>query len=157
MFGSITEKLELWPCLLEKAYAKFRGSYADIHYGWMSWALHDMTGIEWKEINTTEDLYYDICENLSSHGLVLAGCLTSNNVNLPSGHAYSVTGFGGDVTQGKCLRVRNPYGYEYPDSPNWSTEYDGSEANILNTKMDGEFVIKWEEFVKVLDTLTVKA
>ena len=157
LFNSSTDKLEFWPCLLEKAYAKFRGSYADIHYGFMSWALHDMTGVEWKEINTIEDLYYDICENLSSHGLVLAGCLTRNNVNLPSGHAYSVTGFGGDVTQGKCLRVRNPYGYEYPDSPGWSTEYDGSEANILNTKMDGEFVMKWTEFVKYIDMITVKA
>jgi hypothetical protein len=157
LFNTSTEQLEFWPCLLEKAYAKFRGSYADLHYGWMSWALHDMTGVEWKEIDTTEDLYYDICEKLSSHGLVLCACMvgSAGSVNLVSGHAYSVTGFGGDVTQGKCLRVRNPYGYAYPDSTR-STEYQASEANILNTKMDGEFVIKWEEFVKYINKLTVK-
>merc|ERR1719436_2053630 len=117
-----------------------------------------MTGDEWKEVTTTEDMYFDICEKLSSHGLVLAGCLTysASWVNLVPGHAYSVTGFGGDVTQGKCLRVRNPWGSAYQEGRGSSAEYGGSEANILNTKLDGEFVIKWPEFVAYFEKLTVK-
>jgi hypothetical protein len=150
LFVSSTEKLEFWPCLLEKAYSKFRGSYADMVGGWMSWGLRDMTGIEWTEVRTTEDMYYDICDKLTAHGLVLAACFGSNirsKYNLVHAHAYSITGFGGDVNQGKCLRVRNPWG---------AGEYSGEEAHVLNKKMDGEFVIKWEEFVKYFPRLTVK-
>ena len=125
----------------------------------MSWALNDMTGDELTEIYTTDDLYYDICEKLSSHGLVLAAIFTywAEWVDLVPGHAYSVTGFGGDVTQGKCLRVRNPWGSAYQVGRGKSAEYGGSEANILNTKLDGEFVIKWEEFVRYFGKVTVKA
>ena len=147
LFVSSTEKLEFWPCLLEKAYAKFRGSYADMNYGWMSWALNDMTGDDWTEVDTTEDMYHDVCDKIAAHGLVLAACLNRNTVKLESGHAYSLTGFGGDVNHGKCVRVRNPWGHG---------EYSGTEANILNTKIDGEFVIEWPEFCKYFQVITVK-
>ena len=149
LFVSSTDKLEFWPCLLEKAYAKFKGSYADLVGGFEYVGLTDMTGIEWKETDTTEDLYHDICDKLTSNGLVLAACLGSNwRHNLVPGHAYSVTGFGGDVNQGKCLRVRNPWG-------TGDGEYTGDEAHVLNAKLDGEFVIKWEEFVKYFPILTM--
>ena len=155
LFVSSTEKLEFWPCLLEKAYAKFRGSYADMVGGWMSWALNDMTGDDWTEVDTTEDMYHDVCDKIAAHGLVLAGCFDNeqldyytDTVNLVSGHAYSLTGFGGDVNHGKCVRVRNPWG---------QGEYSGTEANILNTQIDGEFVIKWSEFCKYFQRITVKS
>nr|XP_036865187.1 calpain-13 isoform X1 [Manis javanica]XP_036865188.1 calpain-13 isoform X1 [Manis javanica]XP_036865189.1 calpain-13 isoform X1 [Manis javanica] len=35
---------EFWPCLLEKAYAKFHGSYLNLHYGYLPDALVDLTG-----------------------------------------------------------------------------------------------------------------
>ena len=155
LFVSSTEKLEFWPCLLEKAYAKFRGSYADMVGGWMSWALNDMTGDDWTEVETNEDMYHDVCDKIASHGLVLAACFNNwsfdyytGAVDLVSGHAYSITGFGGDVNQGKCVRVRNPWG---------QGEYSGPEANILNTDMDGEFVIKWTEFLKYFPKITVQS
>ena len=152
---SSTDKLEFWPCLFEKAYAKFRGSYADMHFGWMSWALNDMTGDDWTEIETTEDMYHDVCDKIAAHGLVLAGCFDNwafeyyaEEVELVSSHAYSLTGFGGDVNHGKCVRVRNPWGHK---------EYSGAEANVLNTQMDGEFVIKWSEFCKYFPKITVQS
>ena len=118
-----------------------------------------MTGQEWKEVTTTEDMYFDICEQLSSHGLIFAGCTSYYGLigNIVPGHAYSVTGFGGDIIQGKCLRVRNPWGSAYQEMRGGLVEYSGSEANVLNTNLDGEFVIKWEEFVQYFEKLTIKA
>ncbi|XP_007430112.1 calpain-13, partial [Python bivittatus] len=37
-------KNEFWPSLLEKAYAKWRGSYEKLHFGFISEALVDLTG-----------------------------------------------------------------------------------------------------------------
>ena len=71
----------------------------------------------------------------------------SRSIGIYSGHAYSITGFGGDVVQGKCVRLRNPWG---------SGEYKGSEANVLNDKEDGEFVLKWDTFLQYYGCLTVK-
>ena len=153
LFVSSTDKLEFWPCLLEKAYAKFKGSYADLNFGMISCALHDMTGYEWKNIDTeeTDQMYYDICDKISSIGLVFAACLGTKehnvrDIGLISSHAYSITGFGGDVNHGKCLRLLNPWGHY---------EYTGSESHVLNDVDDGEFVIKWTEFCKYFPYFTV--
>ena len=152
LFCSSKDSEEFWPCLLEKAYAKFKGSYADLNFGWMSVAFNDMTGDEWKEIGDFHDMYYDVADYITSHGLVLAatkgqGEEDFGSIGIYSGHAYSITGFGGDVLQGKCVRLRNPWG---------SGEYLGSEANILNDKEDGEFVLKWNTFCQYFSYLTVK-
>ena len=87
------------------------------------------------------------CDFISSHGLVLAGTQSGDHLNLVSGHAYSLTGFGGDVNHGKCIRIRNPWG---------QLENIGSEPNILNHDADGEFVLKWDTFCKHFFCLTVK-
>ena len=144
--------MEFWPCLLEKAYAKFRGSYADNEGGLEYVALNNTTEDDWTEVDVTEDMYYDVCEKLTTHGLVLAACTTDYS-NLVSGHSHSVTGFGGDVHHGKCVRVRNPWG----QLGGQTGEYLGPEAKVLSTEIDGEFVIKWSEFCKYFSTLTVKS
>eukprot|EP01063_Lacrimia_lanifica_P035587 TRINITY_DN6835_c0_g1_i1.p1 TRINITY_DN6835_c0_g1~~TRINITY_DN6835_c0_g1_i1.p1 ORF type:complete len:585 (+),score=106.15 TRINITY_DN6835_c0_g1_i1:1011-2765(+) len=43
-FGATDDANEMWPVLLEKAYAKFLGSYALLHYGDAARTLHHMTG-----------------------------------------------------------------------------------------------------------------
>ena len=57
---SSTDPLEFWPCLLEKAYAKFRGSYADNEGGLEYVALNNMTEDDWTEVDVTEDMYYSL-------------------------------------------------------------------------------------------------
>ena len=90
----------------------------------------------------------EVCDFISSHGLVLAGTQSGDHLNLVSGHAYSLTGFGGDVNHGKCIRIRNPWG---------QLDVIGSEPNMLNHDADGEFVLKWDTFCKHFFCLTVKA
>ena len=102
-----------------------------------------MTEDDWTEVDLTENMYYDVCEKITTHGLVLAGC-TSDYANLVSGHSYSIAGFGGDVNNGKCVHVRNPWG----QLGGQTGEYSGSEAKVISTEIDGEFVIKLSEFCK---------
>ena len=149
LFCSSADPDEFWPCLMEKAYAKFKGSYADLVGDRRSVALHDMTGQEWEQITVQDDMYYDVADYITSHGLVLAGGTKGDESSgIVLKHAYSVTGFGGDVVHGKCLRLRNPWG---------TGEYEGVEAHILNNnKEDGEFVIKWDTFLQYFSNLTVK-
>ena len=140
---------EFWPSLMMKAYAKFKGSYADIEGGMMSVALNDMTGDLWREVMFFKDRYNEVSDWIAGHGLVLAAADSSgSDIGIVPWHAYSVTGFVGDVLIGKCVRVRNPWG---------SGEAILSEANVFNDKEDGEFVLKWDTFCKHFDILTAKA
>ena len=138
---------EFWPSLMMKAYAKFKGSYADIEGGYMSVALNDMTGDLWKEVMFFKDRYHEVSDWIAGHGLVLAATDSGSDIGIVPWHAYSVTGFVGDVLMGKCVRVRNPWG---------SGESILSEANVFNDKEDGEFVLKWDTFCKHFDILTAK-
>ena len=89
-----------------------------------------------------------MCDWITGHGLVLAATESGEEVGIVPWHAYSVTGFGGDVLTGRCVRVRNPWG---------SHESKMSESSAINDKEDGEFVLKWDTFCKHFDVLTAKA
>ena len=124
----------------------------------MQVALKDMTGTEWTLIDSSVITYDDIVQRLASDEILLCGgCGTQSAIDNASSfglvfaHAYSVTGFqdftGLQPDFGKCLRVLNPWGIG---------EYGGNEANILDNRIDGEFMIKWEEFVRNFRWITVK-
>ncbi|KTF88697.1 hypothetical protein cypCar_00010020 [Cyprinus carpio] len=117
---------EFWPALLEKAYAKVCGSYADMDAGSISEALMDFTGGPHMTIKLS-DASGKLWETMrrASQSESLMGCgtpggqagLLQNNV-LPSGlvemHAYTVTGVAEVVCKGrpvKLVRIFNPWGH----------------------------------------------
>ena len=53
-FGDKGKSNELWPMLLEKAYAQYEGSYAKIDKGFTGEAIELLTGMKTKDVKTTD-------------------------------------------------------------------------------------------------------
>ncbi|XP_043773441.1 calpain-13 isoform X2 [Cervus elaphus] len=102
LFVKPRNKREFWPCLLEKAYAKFHGSYANLHYGYLPDALVDLTGGVVTNISlhlSSSDLMTMVKTAAEAGSLMTCGTLagpTSESMRMANGlvslHAYTVTG-----------------------------------------------------------------
>ncbi|ROL48531.1 Calpain-14 [Anabarilius grahami] len=166
---------EFWPALLEKAYAKVCGSYADMDAGNISEAIMDFTGGPHMTIKLSEasDKLWDAMRR-ASQSESLMGCgtpggkagLLQNNV-LPNGlvemHAYAVTGVAEVVCRGrpvKLVRIFNPWGQgewnrDWSDrSPLW--ELVRPEDQKYKVVLDnGEFWMSMENFCKNFSDLDI--
>uniref|UniRef100_H3C248 Zgc:136872 n=1 Tax=Tetraodon nigroviridis TaxID=99883 RepID=H3C248_TETNG len=164
---------EFWPALLEKAYAKVCGSYADMNAGSPSEALVDFTGgvhicvqLSDPPLNLWELMYR--AGNAGS----LMGCgtqgETSTNTVLPNGlvqgHAYTVTGVKQVSSQGRpvnLVRLWNPWGQgewngDWSDrSPLWSTVSTEDREMCLRVQDNGEFWMKLEDFRQFYNDLDI--
>ncbi|XP_056101637.1 calpain-1 catalytic subunit-like [Rhinichthys klamathensis goyatoka] len=140
---------EFWPALLEKAYAKVCGSYADLDGGFISEALMDFTGgvhIQFA-LNEAPSYLWNIMYR-AAKSKTLMGCSTyhggsreavSSN-GIVGGHAYTVTGVSQVMSKGNpvhLVRVLNPWG-----KTEWNGDWsDGSSLwNTVSVKDS-----KWRE------------
>ncbi|TRY86943.1 hypothetical protein DNTS_002871 [Danionella cerebrum] len=165
---------EFWPALLEKAYAKLCGSYADMHAGMVSEALLDFTGgvhVGFELKSPPLDLWSLMDRAVKSKALMACGTRqgkTSSNTVLPNGivqgHAYSVTG----VYKVKCendpvklVRVLNPWGQgewngAWSDkSPTWNKVSEKQRAKCRVLANDGEFWMSMEDFTKNFEDVDI--
>nr|XP_027789337.1 calpain-13 [Marmota flaviventris] len=156
---------EFWPCLLEKAYAKLRGSYSDLHYGYIENALVDLTG----GVVTTVNLHSSPSDLLMAVKMAaetgsLMTCATPNGPTagaqvmkngLVSQHAYTVTG--AEKIQYKrgweeIIRLWNPWGKtewrgRWGDgSREWQETRDQRKSQLYENKEDGEFWMSCQDF-----------
>jgi hypothetical protein len=135
---------ELWPALLEKAFAKFYGSFSAISGGSEAIAFTNLTGIPSKTIMSSyddekfrdPDALWALIAQLWAEGHILGVTFreVSDEVSGPrgektaaggliSGHAYGVLSVA-EVGGNRLLRIRNPHGQtEWTGA--WS---DGSAA-----------------------------
>ncbi|TRY92476.1 hypothetical protein DNTS_028183 [Danionella cerebrum] len=166
---------EFWPALLEKAYAKVCGSYADMDAGNISDALMDFTGGPHMSIKLSEasEKLWDVIRR-AGQSQSLMGCGTSGgssgvmqNKVLANGlvekHAYTVTGVTEVVCRGrpvKLVRIFNPWGHgewnrDWSDrSPLW--ELVRPEDQKYNVVLDnGEFWMSMEDFCKNFSDLDI--
>ncbi|XP_060100641.1 calpain-13 [Heteronotia binoei] len=157
---------EFWPSLLEKAYAKLRGSYQNLHWGYISEALVDFTGgvqVSFGLQRHSSDLHQIIKAAVKSGCLM--GCTTPGGQSIGNnelkngivlGHAYTVT-WATEVPykdMKECLiRIWNPWGRGEWRGP-WSdgaAEWDHVPAEYKNClyqdKNDGEFWISYQDFI----------
>ncbi|NXX11010.1 CAN13 protein, partial [Podargus strigoides] len=155
---------EFWPSLLEKAYAKLRGSYQNLHGGYISDALVDFTGGVQVQFSL-KDPPPDLEEILKAadKSKCLMGCSTSGQVKrnielrngIVQGHAYTVTGAVKIRYKNgwkHIIRIWNPWGHgewkgPWSDkSPQWDHVEPKFREALLRDKDDGEFWMSCENF-----------
>ncbi|PVD38264.1 hypothetical protein C0Q70_00875 [Pomacea canaliculata] len=164
---------ELWPPLLEKAYAKLRGCYEALDGGQMKDAMVDLTG-GISEVISLEDKdkvnyeLYDLLVCSFSMKSMLGASIsrpvgsTESEVGMSNGlymgHAYSITGFQQLKTSKsvvRLMRLRNPWGRgEWNGAWSDNSREMQSLPSDIRAEMDarsvdeGEFWMSFEDFVK---------
>ncbi|XP_062345334.1 calpain-13 [Cinclus cinclus] len=155
---------EFWPSLLEKAYAKLRGSYQSLNGGYLSDALVDLTGGVQVQFSL-KDPPPDLEEILKAadRSRCLMGCSTQGqsrrNIELRNGivqgHAYTITGAVKIPYKNgwkHIIRIWNPWGHgEWKgpwsdDSRQWDRVEPQYREALLRNKDDGEFWMSSENF-----------
>mmetsp|Transcript_69318 Transcript_69318/g.122390 ORF Transcript_69318/g.122390 Transcript_69318/m.122390 type:complete len:798 (+) Transcript_69318:50-2443(+) len=179
------DKAELWPLIIEKAYAKIHYCWDSIDGGWARQALEDLTGGMGYTLNLAKGEKY-------SHGgtdfskfkaivddpLTILGCAVGWHVRsaggggrageqgaiggLYKGHAYSVIKFAVTSDGKGFVRVRNPWGNEaewngdYSDnSREWRSNPSHQRELQPEFKNDGAFWMTWDDFRKIFTDIDV--
>ncbi|XP_060918647.1 LOW QUALITY PROTEIN: calpain-1 catalytic subunit-like [Labrus mixtus] len=174
IFVHSTDPTEFWPALLEKAYAKVCGSYADMNAGTPAEAMVDFTGgvhVCVQLQTPPPNLWELMCRAGQSKSLMGCGTpqgKTSENTVLPNGlvqgHAYTVTGVKQVMSQGtpvNLVRVWNPWGQgewkgDWSDkSPFWQTVSPEDREMCLSVADDGEFWMTLEDFCRFYSDLDI--
>ncbi|XP_050989286.1 calpain-1 catalytic subunit-like [Labeo rohita] len=164
---------EFWPALLEKAYAKVCGSYADLDSGRRSESMLDFTGGVHLHfvLNEAPAYLWNIMKRAArAQSLMCCGTHKGEaHKHCPSngivgGHAYTVTGVSKVMSNSnpvKLVRVLNPWGRkewtgDWSDqSPLWST-VSGTESKKCHEVLDnGEFWMSVEDFTKFFKSLDI--
>ena len=165
-----SNKQEIWVMLLEKAWAKVNGGYANIISGLPCEAMEALTGVgsliydlENLEGEDVEEYKYEIVKNvqLADQNNCLITCSTTadsniQRVGLVEGHAYSLISFHKiSTTQGKdvyLFRIRNPWSQgewtgDWSDSSKLWDSKAKSQVSFDN-KDDGIFFMSDTDFFK---------
>ncbi|XP_066122929.1 calpain-13 isoform X1 [Saccopteryx bilineata] len=165
---------EFWPCLLEKAYAKFHGSYLCLHYGYLPDALVDLTGGVVTSIDlhsSPSDLVKVVKTAARAESLITCatpagptGMASEMDNGLVSQHAYTVTG-AEQIQYGRgwedLIRLWNPWGNtewrgRWRDgSLEWQETHDPRKSQLYKNKHDGEFWMSCQDFQENFSCLYV--
>ena len=165
-----SNKNEIWVMLLEKAWAKVNGGYANIISGLPCEAMEFLTGVgsliydlENLDTQDVEDYKYEIIKNVQladeNNSLITCSTKADSNikrVGLVEGHAYTLVSFNKITTsQGKdvyLFRIRNPWsqGEWTGDWSDKSKLWDSKAKSQVNfdNKDDGIFFMNDSDFFK---------
>ena len=178
VFAQSSDHKELWPSLLEKALAKFYGSYEGLSGGWVCDALVDLTG----GAGETVPLRGDTDGNISaaaqkeelwariftaskgggggSEAVTLLGCssnagkdTSTSKMGIVLGHAYSMLAVH-EVDGHRLLKLRNPWG----SGMEWKGDW-GDTSPLWTPRMrkrldyspkvgDGIFYMAFDDFMQ---------
>ncbi|KAJ3662394.1 hypothetical protein Zmor_006745 [Zophobas morio] len=157
-----SDRREFWPSLLEKAYAKFYGSYKNIEGGQITEALEDLCGGLSEFYSASHEQIYEIMYVSYQRSSFMGCSIVSPELEgrrsdgLITTHAYSVTGMKpirvGD-SDIRLIRVRNPWGNDAEWNGDWSDNSDSwnllpkeLKNQLLTKRADGEFWIEAADF-----------
>nr|DBA27337.1 TPA: hypothetical protein GDO54_011497 [Pyxicephalus adspersus] len=165
---------EFWPSLLEKAYAKLRGSYQNLHWGFISEALVDFTGGVQLDFNLSKpppdlrDIVLAAARSGSLMGCTTPGEFHTGNMELQNGlvqgHAYTVTDglqieYNNKIED--IVRVWNPWGQgewngRWSDrSPQWDRVQPEIRRRLNVQRNDGEFWMSCPDFMQNFSQLNI--
>ncbi|XP_063040697.1 calpain-1 catalytic subunit-like [Engraulis encrasicolus] len=165
---------EYWAALLEKAYAKVCGSYADMNAGSVSEALVDFTGGVHMTFDLKEapanlwDLMFRAAKSRSLMGCGTPQGATAANTVLPNGivegHAYTITGVTQVTSNGQpvnLVRLFNPWGQgEWngawsDESSTWQSVSPEERSACQAVGDNGEFWMSFEDFCKSYNDMDI--
>jgi calpain len=175
------ENNEFWPALLEKAYAKFYGSYEFLRGGNTSEAQEDFTGgvaeIFYLKNNIPSNFYRILEKSFEKNSLICCSMDAKEDEveeltpqGLVKGHAYSITkikfaNIKMPKSSGKIelIRLRNPWGNEVEWKGNFSDTSRAwqfipkAEKESLDLKIepDGEFWMSYRDFLEHFHTVEI--
>ena len=169
---SRTSEDELWPMILEKAYAKVYGSYANIEAGVALYALRDLTGAPYKAYHFTRQfspqemnqMWKELVDAERRGWICVCGTATTNSSGrekrllngLYAGHAYSLLDAQevNDSRGQRCriVLIRNPHG-QAEWTGDWSDKSEKWTPQLrqqfgVKIEDDGLFWMSWGDFVE---------
>lgn len=137
---AIDGEQELWPMLVEKAYAQHHGGYGRISGGWGDVAMEELTGVDSTRYSPDSMSFEDLIGHYEEGHAITASSLheweirvgdeqildipDASDVNplfhddrfpgnsLSTDHEYYVTGVD---SQAQTVSIRNPWGWEYSE------------------------------------------
>ena len=169
LFTYSDDKGEIWPLLLEKAFAKLHGSYFHLCGGFSVASLENLTGGVterfvgyWGPLYPLEDenkkinslLFDKIATTLQNEGLVTASTFVMDKMKMGifGGHAYSVTGIC-SLPEVDLIKIRNPWGIQFEWVGSWSDDSD--EMKRIDKKLrdqlkteEGEWWMDFNDFLQ---------
>ncbi|EGR32646.1 hypothetical protein IMG5_075640 [Ichthyophthirius multifiliis] len=175
---------ELWPILLEKAWAKLNDSYSQIETGITNDVLHDLTGAPtktfWLDQEHERDFIWEKLIEAEKYKFVMT-CGSSNNLKIENllkengiipGHCYSLLGaYNLQTQQGnfKILRIRKSTNSSFEWNGRWSKNsqeyknlnFDQKQSLDLEgtrnsiQSLEGIFLIQFEDFCKYFSDLQI--
>lgn len=113
---------ELWAILLEKAFSKYEGGYANLDGGLCDWAFKFFTGAVCKYFHKNQfgqrNIWEEVACGIKKRHIICAGSnngrdSNSSNLGIFQGHAYSIIDakeYTNNSTSIKLLKMRNPWG-----------------------------------------------
>ena len=164
-FASSEQNDEMWPTILEKAYAKLYSSYEAIIGGRVHYALSDLTGGYPEELKTEKytqnsKLFFEQLKDYKDKGYLL-GCSSLAQVEgeskvsksgIVQGHAYAILDLL-RIDEERLIKLRNPHGSRGIEwKGDWSdkslkwTEENKKEVG-LEVAEDGIFFMGFDDFL----------
>eukprot|EP01080_Neovahlkampfia_damariscottae_P009084 gene9084-1179_t len=155
---------EYWFILLEKAYAKFHGTYQNLDMGHTTDAFFDLTGgiaSTYFSMDFTLDSLWDLLKNNHQSDTLMAASSNvfeegTNTQGILSQHAYTVLQVHDD-DHSKLIKLRNPHGtstwtgkWHNKDQISWTSELK-DKLKLNDESFDGTFwmdVIDFKEYFK---------
>ncbi len=131
---------ELWPAILEKAWASFRDpnapTYAAIENGWMSepvLALTNQYTRSWFLRSTmTDTQVLSTVEAMLAEGLAMVGSRSTVQGAILPNHGYQVLSITEPDALGRqWIEVYNPWGYDGADADGYSDDPDDGHVFVL--------------------------
>ena len=149
-----------WVPLIEKAAAKFYGSFSNMSGGNTAESLYMLTGMPTRSIysvETTGDKLWDTVHDANARQWIMAAGNQIPKYGLPGGHAYSLIHTHKLADGTKLLKLRNPWGTEVYTGPYSDAKLTEAQKTELNHTAgdDGYFWIDMPTFTEVFSSSSI--